>query len=291
MPASTGSDQASHGESGEKARPRTSPSAPRASSRIVALARRPAPAAGRRGRPSRPGEPSGAQASSSTRPISPAPKRCGSGASGAVGSSGPIRSASSPSASSTQAARSSPSSRGSRARTPGAACSVRAGPSAVRQPVHGAAHLEHAGAPGLVRLHVGDVVRGARPVRRPGGARAAQPDVQRTRLRVGFQRIEQPQLAGTLVDHPGAVGGGVPGVELPASRHAVVGVPPQLGAVRRQRVHVAPALVVGQERDAHPGPGPTSIGESRLPSSSAPIRTNSPPPPASHHSFPAVPPR
>ena len=51
------------------------------------------------------------------------------GASGARGSSGAMQTASSPSASSTHTARSSPSGAASRARTPGVACSVRAGPS------------------------------------------------------------------------------------------------------------------------------------------------------------------
>ncbi len=56
--------------------------------------------------------------------------------------------------------------------------------------------------------------------------------------------VDEPEVTGALVDDPGAVAGGVPGVEL-----LVVGVPAQVGAVGQAGVQVADALVVGEEGD------------------------------------------
>ena len=110
------------------------------------------------------------------------------------------------------------------------------------QPVHGAEHLDRAGPAGAVGRDVADLVAGAERAGPAGGARAGQVDLEPPRLRV--QPVEQPEVAVHLPDQPGAVG-----TQRPRVRIAVVAVPAQVGAVRADRVDVAPALVVGDEHD------------------------------------------
>ncbi len=78
----------------------------------------------------------------------------------------------------------------------------------------------------------------------PAGARAAEADLELAGGGVGGQGVDEPEVPGALVDDPGAVAGGVPGVEL-----VVVGVAAQVGAVGQAGVEVADALVVGEEGD------------------------------------------
>ena len=145
---------------------------------------------------------------------------------------------------------SAPSGRASRARTPGTASSVRAGPSRwvsrctvprtctmLERPVR-------SGAAERSSVAVSDPERGSRAVRGPPSRTSS-----RRGSASGSSDAQDPQLSGRLVDHPLAVGAGVPGVERGRPGCAVVGVPAQAGAVGGQRVDVAPALVVGEEGD------------------------------------------
>ena len=116
----------------------------------------------------------------------------------------------------------------------------------VRQPVHRAAHLDHAGLPGLVTVQAAQVIaRGDQP-RRPGRRRGAQGDLQLARLR-RLRRVQDPDIAGHVVDDPLPVRGRVPRV------HAVmIGMTADLAAVQRARVDVPGALVIGQEEQPAP---------------------------------------
>ncbi len=89
------------------------------------------------------------------------------------------------------------------------------------------------------------MVRGRDQARGQCGGRRAQADTQRPGLAVRREVVQHPQLAADLVNHPTAVRGGLAGVLA-----VVVGVPEQVGTVQPARVHVARALVVGQEREA-----------------------------------------
>ena len=191
----------------------------------------------------------GSAVSCSTRPPIEGGRTSG-GASSARGSTGATVRVSSPvGVVHPHTARSSPSGSASRARTPGSASSVRAGPSR---------WVSRCTVPRTV-----DDARAARPV----GRRARQPRRGRDAVRLravrgppsrtsrrrrqhgtSAQRVEDPQLAGRLVDHPRAVRGRVPHVERGAPG------PPWSVCRRRSppcghRVEVAPALVVGQERE------------------------------------------
>src|SRR5690606_33060318 len=116
---------------------------------------------------------------------------------------------------------------------------------AVGEPVQAAAYDDGAGPAGLVDGEAVQVPCGRHLVGAPPGPRPAQPDVEPAWDGIGGQVLHEPQVAGALVDDPGAVAGGVPGVE-----GVVVGVAAQVGAVVRARVEVADALVVGEEGDA-----------------------------------------
>ena len=126
----------------------------------------------------------------------------------------------------------------------------------VGHPLHAAAHLHRAGPAVGGHGHVAQVLAGRDRRCGAGRARAAGADLQTPRHRVGREVVEHPELTGDGVDHPGAVGAGVPGVEV-----RVVGVPAQVGTVGPHRVHVAHALVVGQER--HPPVRPHRGGQLR----------------------------
>ena len=113
---------------------------------------------------------------------------------------------------------------------------------AVCQPVHGPAHLDGAGLAGMIAGQAAQVIfRGDQP-RRPGAGRG-QAELEQPRP-VGGERVEHPDVARAVVDDPLPVGAGVAGVVA-----VVVGVPPQVAAVKRAGVQVAGALVVGQERE------------------------------------------
>src|SRR5690606_4495629 len=115
---------------------------------------------------------------------------------------------------------------------------------AVGEPVQAAA--DHDGA-GPARFVDGDGVQvlcGGHLVAAASGARAAEAHVEAVREGPGGQVVHHPQVAGAAVDDPGAVAGGVPGVE-----GVVVGVAAQGGAVVGAGVEVADALVVGEEGD------------------------------------------
>src|SRR5690606_38865896 len=116
---------------------------------------------------------------------------------------------------------------------------------AVGEPVQAAA--DHDGA-GPARFVDGDGVQvlcGGHLVAAASGARAAEAHVEAVREGPGGQVVHHPQVAGAAVDDPGAVTGGVAGVE-----GVVVGVAAQVGAVVGAGVEVADALVVGEEGDA-----------------------------------------
>lgn len=81
-------------------------------------------------------------------------------------------------------------------------------------------------------------------VRTAPGPRTAQAHLKAARFAGRAQAVHQPQVAAALVDDALPVGGRVPGVEV-----GVVGVPPQVRAVRLAGVDVGDALVVGEERD------------------------------------------
>lgn len=115
---------------------------------------------------------------------------------------------------------------------------------AVGQPVEAAAYGDGAGAAGLVDGDRVDVVGGGHLVAAPADALAAESHLQLPGAGVGGEGVDDPQVAGALVDDPAAVAGGVPGVEL-----VVVGVPEQVGAAGQAGVEVADALVVGEEGD------------------------------------------
>ena len=123
----------------------------------------------------------------------------------------------------------------------------------VRQPVHRAAHLDHAGLPGLVTAQAAQVVFGGDQPRRPRRGRGAQGDLQPTRLR-RLGRVQDPDVAGHVVDDPLPVRGRVPCVH-----PVVVGVPADVAAVQRARVDVPGALVIGQEEQ--PGPDDHRAGQ------------------------------
>src|SRR5690606_25357301 len=115
---------------------------------------------------------------------------------------------------------------------------------AVGEPVQAAA--DHDGA-GPARFVDGDgvqVLSGGHLVAAAPGARAAEAHVEAVREGAGGEVVHHPQVAGALVDDPGAVTGGVAGVE-----GVVVGVAAQVGAVVGAGVEVAHALVVGEEGD------------------------------------------
>ncbi len=113
------------------------------------------------------------------------------------------------------------------------------------EPVQAAADDDGAGPAGGVHGQRVDVAGGGHLVRTPSRARAAEADVELARGGVLVEGVHQPEVAGALVDHAGAVAGGVAGVEL-----LVVGVAAQAGAVGQAGVEVADALVVGEEGDA-----------------------------------------
>ncbi len=117
-------------------------------------------------------------------------------------------------------------------------------PVAVREPVQAAADDDGTGPAGLVHGDAVHVLGGRHLVPAAPRPRAAEPDVEPARYGTGGEVVHQPQVARALVDHPGAVAGGLPGVE-----RVVVGVAAQVGAVVRARVEVAHALVVGEEGD------------------------------------------
>ena len=161
---------------------------------------------------------------------------------------------------------------------------------AVGEPVHGAADGDDAGPAGGVGADAAQPVAGGDAVRLAGGAGAAQADVDGPGRRV--EVVEEPQLSGRLVDDAGAVGGGVADVERGRAVGAVIGVAAQAPdistAVEPERVEVAPALVVGEERDAVADQHRRCRGcrrgrrrGGRTPSGAS----------ASHQSLPAVPPR
>ena len=105
----------------------------------------------------------------------------------------------------------------------------------------------------MIAAQRAEVVLGRDQPRGPPGGRRAKDDLQPPGLgRV--QGIEQPDIARALVDDPAAVGARVAGVET-----VVVGMPPQVTAVHRARIHVAGALVVRQERQ--PAAGQHGAGE------------------------------
>ena len=122
---------------------------------------------------------------------------------------------------------------------------------AVGEPVHRAPDADDAGPAGRVRAHAAQPLARRDAVGLAGGAGAAEPDVEEPGFAV--EVVEQPELPGRLVDHAGAVGGGVPGVERGRARRAVVravvGVAAQVRSPAVEGVEVAPALVVGEERD------------------------------------------
>ena len=76
-----------------------------------------------------------------------------------------------------------------------------------------------------------------------GGGRGVELEVDLARPGVGVEAVEQPDVARHVVDDRGAVGGRVARVE-----PVVIGVPAQVGAVKRGGVEVAGALVVGGRR-------------------------------------------
>ena len=111
----------------------------------------------------------------------------------------------------------------------------------VRQPVHRAAHLDHAGLTGLVGVEAAQVVVRGEQLRCAAGRRGAEGDVEFARLR-RVRAVQDPDVAGHVVHDPLPVGGRVPGV--PA---VMIGVAAYAGAVQCAGVDVACALVVGQE--------------------------------------------
>ncbi len=117
-----------------------------------------------------------------------------------------------------------------------------AGAVPVGEPVHRAPDLDHAGQAGVVAGQVAQVVRGRHQAGRQRGGRRPQADVEPPGGAVRRQIIQEPQLAAALIDDPGAVGGGLPGVSA-----VVIGVPEQAGTVQPAGVDVRRALVVGQE--------------------------------------------
>ena len=116
------------------------------------------------------------------------------------------------------------------------------------EPVHRAPDADDAGPAGGIRAHAAQPLARRDAVGLAGGAGAAEPDVEEPGFAV--EVVEQPELPGRLVDHPGAVGGGVPGVERGRAVGPVVGVAAQVRSPAVEGVEVAPALVVGEERDA-----------------------------------------
>ena len=178
--------------------------------------------------------------------------------------------ASSPSASVTHTTHSSPSTRkarGSRAPDTGPGGEGAGGAGAVGDPVDGAAHADGAAASGVVGGAGREPAGGAHGMRLPVDALPAEPDVEPARLGA-VQVVEEPQFTGGGVDDPGAVGRGVPGVEV-----VEWGVPAQVGAVGQGGVE-RPRCPRGR-RGRRCAPPPTR-GYSRFPSRSACSRTNSP---------------
>ena len=111
----------------------------------------------------------------------------------------------------------------------------------VRQPVHRAPHLDHAGLTGPVAVQAAQMVLGRDELRRPRGGRGTEPQLEPAR-RGGVGAVEDPDVPGHVVDDALTVGGRVPGV------HAVViGVAADVGAVQRARIDVAGALEVRKE--------------------------------------------
>lgn len=115
---------------------------------------------------------------------------------------------------------------------------------AVGEPVQAAAYDNGARAARLVHRDAVHVLGCRDLVAAAARARPAQPYVHAARYGVGGEVVDDPQIAGALVHHPGAVARGVPGVE-----RVMVGVAAQAGAVVGAGVEVADALVVGQEGD------------------------------------------
>ena len=197
-------------------------------------------------------------------PGRPRGTRRGAGAPSARGSTGATHTDSSPSASSTQTARSSPSGSASRARTPGSASSVRAGPSrwvsrwTVPRTVTTLVRPVRSGT--AWPSHCAVVMRcGSRAVRGP-------PSRTSSRRGVGVQRVEDPQLARRLVDHPRAVRARVPHVERRRAGPAVVGVAAQVPARR------------GRPSRGSPSPrGRTGTRSGRRPASATRAGRRSPP--------------
>ncbi len=118
------------------------------------------------------------------------------------------------------------------------------GPVTVREPVQAAAHPHRTGPPGGVHRQGGHMRGGRYLVRPPAGPRPAQLHRQFARPGPRAQIVDQPEVACALVDDAGAVGGGMPRVEV-----GVIAVPPQITAVRQAGVDIRDPLVVGQERD------------------------------------------
>lgn len=85
---------------------------------------------------------------------------------------------------------------------------------AVGEPVQAAAYADRAGPPGGVHREPGDVRGGRYLVGPPPRPRPAQPHGQLARDGVRSQAVDQPEVAGALVDDARAVAGGVPGVEV-----------------------------------------------------------------------------
>ena len=160
-----------------------------------------------------------------------------------------------------------PAGAASRARTPGRG-EQRAGRAvAVGEPVHGAADQRDAGAAGAVRRRRASA-RSAVSTR--NGSRAVRGPPSRTSSRrgcaSGSRRVQDPQLSRGLVDHPLAVGAGVPGVERGRPGGAVVGVPAQAGGRRRPASRGCPSPRGRRgRRSAAPSRFPTSIGADELP--------------------------
>ncbi len=134
------------------------------------------------------------------------------------------------------------------ARQTGTGCQVNAdgagGAVFVREPVDGAAHLDHAGLARPVALELTQVIRRGHHVRGAAGRWGAERNLDPSRPG-SVQAVQQPDLAGHVVHHAFAVGAGVSCV--PA---VVVGVAAQTGAVQRAGVDVPRALVVADERHA-----------------------------------------
>ena len=118
----------------------------------------------------------------------------------------------------------------------------------VGQPVDRAADLDGAAPAGVVAAQAAQVGLGRDDPAGPARGRRAEDELEPPGLAVRVERVQQPQVARAVVDDPRPVGARVARVEA-----VMVGVPAQVAAVERAGVHVAGALVVGQERQPPAG--------------------------------------